>query len=159
MLPFSADSTPTLATKGPHARRADPRGRPRQASGDGDRGDLGGGRESAGDGAAHLACRRPCLETLRRRKVTHVLNVADDVPNYHEGEFTYLQLGVADFGADAGIARVFPAAGRFVETALQTAGGRVLIHCANGSNRSVTVAIAVLMQNFSLSLAEAWALV
>lgn len=108
---------------------------------------LGAGRDAAN------------LETLRQRKVTHVLNVADDVPNYHEGEFTYLQLGVADFGADAGIARVFPAAGRFVETALQTAGGRMLIHCANGSNRSVTVAIAVLMQNFSLSLAEAWALV
>ena len=42
------------------------------------------------------------LEKLRENKITHILNVADDVPNFYEricpGEFVYHNLGVADFG-------------------------------------------------------------
>ena len=68
---------------------------------------------------------------------------------------TYLRLDVADFGADAGIRRVFSRAHAFVAEAL-AAGNGVLIHCANGSNRSPTVAIAVLMHLYSWSLADAW---
>lgn len=87
--------------------------------------------------------------------------MADDVPNYHEKDaaFSYLQLGLVDFGGDTGARRVFANATHFVHDALTSSGShRVLIHCANGSNRSATVAIAVLM-GFGLSLAQAWGLV
>lgn len=90
--------------------------------------------------------------------VTHILNVADDVPNFHEEYFEYLRLDVADFGADAGISRTFPAAIEFCNKAIAV-DGKVLIHCANGSNRSATVAIAVLMNVRGMSLAQAWAIV
>ena len=98
------------------------------------------------------------LESLRQHDVTHVLNCADDVPNYHEGAagLRYLCLGIADFGADPGASRTFSNATRFCETASE---GTLLIHCANGSNRSATVAIAVLMSLRGWSLAQAWALV
>ena len=101
------------------------------------------------------------LEVLRQRRITHILNVADDVPNFHEAEegLTYLQLGVVDFGGDAGIMRVFDDAIAFVNGVFRSDNGRVLIHCANGSNRSSTVAIAVLMGALGMSLAQAWALV
>mmetsp|Transcript_47905 Transcript_47905/g.141525 ORF Transcript_47905/g.141525 Transcript_47905/m.141525 type:complete len:272 (-) Transcript_47905:243-1058(-) len=100
------------------------------------------------------------LDSLRRRGVTHVLNCADDVPNFHEGAagLRYLCLGIADFGADRGASRTFADAARFCEEA-KGSGGTVLIHCANGSNRSATVAIAVLMSLRGWSLAQAWAMV
>ena len=81
---------------------------------------------------------------LRAHGVTHVLNCADDVPDYFRGEFTYCNLGVGDFGTDTGIARVFETARAFVEglrveSSLTRAGGepdaaapKVLVHCANG---------------------------
>ena len=109
---------------------------------------LGAGRDAAN------------LEKLREHKITHILNVADDVPNFHEGkaDLTYKCLGVTDFGGDDGISRTFPAAKAFVLDAW-AAGGRVLCHCANGSNRSATVAIALAMDLCGLELAAAWAII
>eukprot|EP00511_Aplanochytrium_stocchinoi_P006861 CAMPEP_0204825830 /NCGR_PEP_ID=MMETSP1346-20131115/3628_1 /ASSEMBLY_ACC=CAM_ASM_000771 /TAXON_ID=215587 /ORGANISM="Aplanochytrium stocchinoi, Strain GSBS06" /LENGTH=188 /DNA_ID=CAMNT_0051953591 /DNA_START=319 /DNA_END=885 /DNA_ORIENTATION=+ len=95
------------------------------------------------------------LEKLSSHGITHIVNVADDVPNYHESHFEYLNLNVGDFGADAGISRVFDEAADYISKALE-AKGKVLIHCANGSNRSATVTIAVLMIMNNLSLAAAW---
>jgi hypothetical protein len=48
--------------------------------------------------------------------LAHILNVADDVPNYHEkiGKFVYLQLHVQDMGYDKGISRVFDGAFEYV---------------------------------------------
>ena len=95
------------------------------------------------------------LQQLKAHGITHVLNVADDVPNFHEGAgIEYCNLSVGDFGTDVGISRVFPTALGFVRSALESPGGRVLIHCANGSNRSATVAIAVVMDLEALPLAQ-----
>ena len=92
------------------------------------------------------------LKQLKNHGITHILNVADDVDNFHSNHFTYLNLNVTDFGGDKGIARVFAQAKDFVESALQRGeANKVLVHCANGSNRSATVAIALLMM---LPLAE-----
>ncbi|KAL1503465.1 hypothetical protein AB1Y20_011949 [Prymnesium parvum] len=112
--------------------------------------DLGGGILL---GAGRAACDEQLLE---RARVTHVLNAADDVPRAAAtAQLTYRCLGVADFGADVGISRVFEEAAAFVRSALRE-DGRVLIHCANGSNRSPTVAIAVHMILFDWTLAAAW---
>ena len=61
------------------------------------------------------------LKKLRDNKITHILNVADDVPNFHEKicprEFVYHNLGVADFGQEVGgIAKHFSTAFAFVKT-------------------------------------------
>ena len=88
------------------------------------------------------------LSQLQQHSITHILNCADDVPNYYEDNniFVYKSLYVADFGGDIGIKRVFREAADFVILAIHERDDtRVLIHCANGSNRSATVAIAVLM--------------
>ena len=101
------------------------------------------------------------LSQLRAHGITHVLNVADDVPNFHEAEadLTYLCLKITDFGG--GSRHAYPAAVEFVREswARASTAGRVLVHCANGSNRSATVTIAVCMDLLDLTLAEAWALV
>ena len=124
-----------------------------------------------GDGAASQD-----LAQLRRYKITHILNVADDVPNSFPSEFRYCNLDVADFGQDRGISRVFATAVEFVGTALDGRDSaklaespdttqatavpprkhNVLVHCAAGMNRSVCVTTAIVMKRNSVSLRDAW---
>lgn len=101
------------------------------------------------------------LEQLKAHGVGRVLNVADDVPNFHaDTGITYRRLEVADFGSEAlrhegGIRRVFGAARDFVADATPAAAPNVLVHCANGSNRSATVVLALLMLH-GCDLRSAW---
>ena len=98
------------------------------------------------------------MERLREHGVTHIVNVADDVKNFHPEQFVYCNLDVTDFGEDLGISRVFDRAAQFVrENALTTASeSTFLVHCANGSNRSSTVVIALLMILQGLDLKTAF---
>ena len=117
------------------------------------------------------------LRFLRQQGFTHILNVADDVPNYFEEHFVYCHLPVADYGQDAGISRVFDEARAFVQTALAPApeqstdsttdtrrsahadsrapSPKILLHCAHGCNRSVTVCVALLMMLHGMRLRRA----
>ena len=84
-------------------------------------------------------------QIIKRHAITHILNVADDVPRANaSAHLEYCCLEVGDFGTDSGISRVFSVALTFVSRALD-ADGNVLVHCANGSNRSPTIAVALLM--------------
>jgi hypothetical protein len=73
-------------------------------------------------------------EFLASQNITHVINVADDVPCYFEedGFVEYLKLGVSDFGQDKGISRVFDEAAQFVRDLKMQGSSRVLVHCALG---------------------------
>jgi atypical dual specificity phosphatase len=88
----------------------------------------------------------------------HVLNVADDVPNFHEGRLTYKRLDVRDFGQDAGIARVLVEAFAFLAER-EARKEPCLVHCAAGANRSATIVIAWIMKRSECKLEEAWAAV
>lgn len=57
------------------------------------------------------------LAQLHRHGVTHIVNAADDVPNYHPSMFCYKNLHVADWGQDRGIRRVFKAVHAYVTKA------------------------------------------
>ena len=98
------------------------------------------------------------IERLREHGVTHIVNVADDVENFHPEQFVYCNLDVTDFGGDLGISRVFDRAAEFVrENALTSVSeSTFLVHCANGSNRSSTVVIALLMILQGLDLKNAF---
>eukprot|EP01083_Nonionella_stella_P101210 286647_1 len=114
------------------------------------------------------------LSKLKEHGVKRILNVADDIPNYHEDEgFTYCRLEVADFGGEAlkgndGIQALFGLAADFVRgtahttyminmAELNTKGpSNILIHCANGSNRSVTITLALMMIIDDCDLRTAW---
>ena len=95
------------------------------------------------------------LKELMARKITHILNVADDVPNYHPEEFTYINLRVRDMGQDKGISRVFENAFQDLDAIMQDESARVLVHCAAGRNRSATLTIAYLMHREGVTLEKA----
>jgi atypical dual specificity phosphatase len=95
------------------------------------------------------------LEELEKRNIKHVLNVADDVPNFHGHKIKYLNLNVVDFGQDSGISRTFENAFKFLQEA-QDNKEPVLVHCAAGANRSATIVIAWLMKSNHWTLLQSW---
>ncbi len=98
-------------------------------------------------------------EELQRRRIRHILNVADDVPNYHGNDFVYLNLHVRDFGQDQkGISTRFQVAFDFLAER-ERLKEPLLVHCAAGINRSATIVIAWLMKRNALKLETAWMLV
>lgn len=66
--------------------------------------------------------------------------------------FQYINLDIQDFGQDKGISRVFQSVLDSVNEILLNPINKILIHCANGSNRSATIAIVVLMNLHGNSL-------
>ena len=100
-----------------------------------------------------------CLPALVRLGVTHVLNAAGDEARgaatdaYARHGMRYLQLGAMDVvGYEMG--RHWTAAGPFIRAARE-AGGRCLVHCAAGINRSGFVAATELLLHSRLAVLEA----
>jgi hypothetical protein len=88
-----------------------------------------GNRESARD-----------LARLREAGITHVVNCACELPNYHDGHFVYLALGLRD--PDPNLREHIARVCGFIDQArLQ---GRVLVHCFAAISRSPTVVLAYL---------------
>ena len=82
-----------------------------------------------------------------------VVNVTQDAYEGMAGDARYLQVPVAEGKRDkVGLVRHLPAALRFVAARLLK-GDRVLVHCAQGRDRSVGVALAVLATCFDEDLA------
>jgi predicted protein tyrosine phosphatase len=86
---------------------------------------------------------REMAKDLRRLKeggITHIVNCADELPNYHPAEFRYLALRMKD--PDPGLAAHIPTITSFVDEGRRE--GRVLVHCFAGVSRSPAVILAYL---------------
>eukprot|EP01095_Lingulamoeba_sp_RSL-Kostka_P009441 TRINITY_DN3270_c0_g1_i1.p1 TRINITY_DN3270_c0_g1~~TRINITY_DN3270_c0_g1_i1.p1 ORF type:complete len:176 (+),score=37.21 TRINITY_DN3270_c0_g1_i1:41-568(+) len=94
-------------------------------------------------------------KTLDNLKITHILNVADDVQNYFPKDYIYKNLMVRDLGQDEGITRVFDEAFDFINKVKQEET-RVFVHCIAGINRSPTICIASLMKLENKTLKESY---
>jgi hypothetical protein len=88
-----------------------------------------GNRESARD-----------LKRLRQAGITHVVNCADELPNYHDGQLVYLALRLRD--PDPELRRHLAGVCGFIDRARQEGG--VLVHCFAAISRSPTVVLAYL---------------
>ena len=97
------------------------------------------------------------LKKLEKNNITHILVCANELPKAHErtGKFTYHQLPIAD-NTHSPIQNYFKESIEFIENAVN-GGGRVLVHCAAGSSRSGTIAIAYKMKKRSIPYVEAHA--
>jgi hypothetical protein len=94
---------------------------------------------------------------LQARGVTHVVNLARELPSCFPDAFTYLRLELRD-DCDADLRGALHATLDFIDAAL-AAGGGVLVHCRAGKSRSATVVIAYGMLCCGWQLDAAWAVV
>lgn len=99
-----------------------------------------GGREDARD-----------LRALREEGITHVLNCAVELPNYHEKHLTYLNLRLTD--PDVNFRARLPEARGFLDEARRR--GSVLVHCFAGVSRSPAIVLAYLCHRELLTLEQA----
>ena len=100
-----------------------------------------GGRDDAKD-----------IEALRSWGITHVLNVAQQLPNYQEGVLMCMKIPLED-AEDVNILKALPQATAFIEQA-ENAGGRVLVHCISGVSRSPTIVMMHLMNKHGIPLKD-----
>ncbi|XP_064289805.1 dual specificity protein phosphatase 19 isoform X2 [Passer domesticus] len=97
------------------------------------------------------------LETMRKHKVTHVLNVAYGVQNAFLNDFIYKTISILDL-PETDITSYFPECFEFIEQA-KIQDGVVLVHCNAGVSRAAAIVIGFLMNSERLSFARAFSLV
>ncbi|XP_007532602.1 dual specificity protein phosphatase 19 isoform X1 [Erinaceus europaeus] len=97
------------------------------------------------------------LDTLKKHKVTHILNVAYGVENAFLGDFTYKSISILDL-PETSLLSYFPECFQFIEQA-KMKDGVVLVHCNAGVSRAAAVIIGFLMDSEEMSFASAFSLV
>ncbi|XP_030636716.1 dual specificity protein phosphatase 19b [Chanos chanos] len=93
------------------------------------------------------------IDTLRKFKVSHVLNVAYGVENAFPELFTYKTVTMLDL-PETDITSCFPECFEFIDQ-VREQNGIVLLHCNAGVSRSASVAIGYLMSSERMSFEEA----
>ncbi|KAM6956418.1 dual specificity protein phosphatase 19-like [Aplochiton taeniatus] len=94
------------------------------------------------------------LDTLRRYKVSHVLNVSYGVDNVFPDQFNYKTVSLLDL-PETDITTHLPACFQFIDQAREQQG-MVLLHCNAGVSRSASVAIGYLMAREGLLFDDAY---
>ncbi|XP_008301547.1 dual specificity protein phosphatase 19-like [Stegastes partitus] len=94
------------------------------------------------------------IDTLRRFKVSHVLNVAYGVAELFPDQMVYKTLQILDL-PDTDITAYLEECGSFIDQA-RDQGGVVLVHCNAGVSRSSSIVIGYLMLREKLSFDDAF---
>lgn len=108
----------------------------------------------------HVGSLSAALDTqaLMDRHITHVLTVACGLKAEQPGHINHLTLSIPDH-PNADLFQVLPAACQFIDLAMENPEGGVLVHCASGISRSVSVCCAWLMSRKNMTFVDAVALV
>ncbi|KAG0334779.1 dual specificity phosphatase 12 [Podila horticola] len=93
------------------------------------------------------------LAYLQEMGITHIIQVTDINTPRFPGEFMYKLICVPDM-EETNLIKHFPDTFKFISEALAKEG-KVLVHCAAGASRSVTVICAYLMKTQNMSAADA----
>lgn len=92
---------------------------------------------------------------LKGLGITHIVNAAQEIPDFFKGDssFQYLHLKMDDI-PEENASRFFQVSSDFIMNAIKN-GGTVLVHCAMGISRSVTILMYYLMKTLHISSEEA----
>jgi len=102
-----------------------------------------GGRDDAAD-----------LGACRKAGITHVLNLAQQLPNFQENDLICKKMSLED-REDFDILSHLPEASKFISL-VENIGGRVLVHCISGVSRSATMVLMHLINKHGLPLKDAY---
>lgn len=94
------------------------------------------------------------IDTLRRHKVSHVLNVAYGVDNLFPDQLVYKRLQILDI-PDTDITSYLEECSSFIDQAREQ-DGVVLVHCNAGVSRSSSIVIGYLMLTEGLTFDDAY---
>ncbi|XP_013869131.1 dual specificity protein phosphatase 13 isoform A [Austrofundulus limnaeus] len=99
-------------------------------------------------------------KTLHKLGITHVLNAAHSKQGSIGDQSFYgdtcVYFGIAAEDSDHfDLSQHFKSAADFIQTALKSQDGKVLVHCIMGVSRSATLVLAYLMMRKHLSLKDA----
>ena len=104
-------------------------------------------------GDQRQATDRQVVQTLG---ISHILNITKSCrPKFADEGVTYLNVTLDDLETE-NITAHFSECYTFIAQALTTADNRVLVHCARGVSRSVTIVIMYLMRGLGLEYKEAF---
>merc|ERR1711991_1017262 len=96
---------------------------------------------------------------LNANGFTHVLCVTSGATKKPLEGITRVLLPLSDHGESDIMDEVVPLAVPFIEDALAQPESKVLVHCSQGINRSVTVVVSYFMAAKRMTLRDAWSLV
>ena len=102
-----------------------------------------GGRDDASD-----------LAACNKMGITHVLNMATQLPNFQEDHLVCLKIPVKD-DEETQITDVCSIASKFISR-VEAMNGRVLVHCISGVSRSTTIVLLHLMNEHGFTLKDAY---
>ncbi|XP_010210962.1 PREDICTED: dual specificity protein phosphatase 13 isoform B-like [Tinamus guttatus] len=109
-------------------------------------------------GDAWAARNKTALQSLN---ITHILNAAHGPYSINTGAKYYDDLQIEYYGIEAfddpsfDLSIFFYDAANFIGKALNTAGGKVFVHCAMGVSRSASLVLAFLMIRENMTLVDA----
>jgi len=99
-------------------------------------------------------------DKLFERRITHVVNCTDDIPNYHKGELIYMNFPITDWTysgkckTNEGIRAFTQPLWDFIDPVLAR-GESVLIHCLAGAHRAGTTGCSCLIHYAGMDAATA----
>ena len=91
-------------------------------------------------------------DVLNGLNTTHIINVTNEIPNYHQEYFNYLQIPIFD-NTEGSLQDSFPLIDEFIDN---TQTKKILfVHCYQGASRSASVVLYLLIKYFNYNLEEA----
>ena len=94
------------------------------------------------------------FQVLSNLGISHVLNVAVQLPNAFEDSFVYEKIDLHD-SPSTDVRALMPRARAYLRR-VEKLNGRVLIHCISGVSRSVTVLIMYFIMEHSMRLEDVY---
>lgn len=92
---------------------------------------------------------------LKSHGITHIVNCADEIPNYFSGQFHYLRMKMLDSPNETIVHKLEPSYQYISRVFDSHHKNIVLIHCAMGISRSASVTIYFLMREYGWSYKQA----
>lgn len=93
--------------------------------------------------------------SLKKLNIGLIVNITDEIPNYFEGSFKYINVSIKDINGSKILNHLTPVTEEINEFVKEYPDKKVLIHCFMGASRSASLLIAYLMRYHDFSLTEA----